>query len=60
MAANSRSQALMRRIGMTSNPAEDFDDPDVDEVPLRRHVVYRKLRDSHLASGHNGVVSCTS
>jgi RimJ/RimL family protein N-acetyltransferase len=51
MAANSRSQALMRRIGMTSNPAEDFDDPDVDEVPFRRHVVYRKLRDSHLASG---------
>jgi RimJ/RimL family protein N-acetyltransferase len=50
MAANSRSQALMRRIGMTTDPAEDFDDPDVDAVPLRRHVVYRKLRDSHLPS----------
>ena len=35
----------MRRIGMTTDPAEDFDDPDVDEGPLRRHVVYRKLRD---------------
>jgi hypothetical protein len=35
----------MRRIGMTRDPAEDFDDPDVDEVPLRRHVVYRKRRD---------------
>jgi RimJ/RimL family protein N-acetyltransferase len=45
MAGNVRSQAVMRRIGMTTDPAEDFDDPDVDEGPLRRHVVYRKLRD---------------
>jgi hypothetical protein len=35
----------MRRIGMTSDPAEDFDDPGVDEGPLRRPVLYRKLRD---------------
>jgi RimJ/RimL family protein N-acetyltransferase len=42
MARNVRSQAVMRRIGMTTDPAEDFDDPDVDEGPLRRHVVYRK------------------
>jgi hypothetical protein len=34
----------MRRIGMTSDPAEDFDDPDVDERPLRRHVVYQATR----------------
>ena len=45
MARNVRSQAVMRRIGMTTDPIEDFDDPDVDEGPLRRHVVYRKLRD---------------
>ncbi len=45
MARNVRSQAVMRRIGMTTDPAEDFDDPDVDEGPFRRHVVYRKLRD---------------
>jgi RimJ/RimL family protein N-acetyltransferase len=45
MAGNLRSRAVMRRIGMTSDPAEDFDDPDVDEGLLRRHVVYRKLRD---------------
>jgi RimJ/RimL family protein N-acetyltransferase len=45
MARNVRSQAVMRRIGMTTDPAEDFDDPDVDEDPLRRHVVYRKRRD---------------
>jgi RimJ/RimL family protein N-acetyltransferase len=45
MTANLRSQAVMRRIGMTTDPAEDFDDLDVEEGPLRRHVVYRKLRD---------------
>jgi RimJ/RimL family protein N-acetyltransferase len=45
VAGNLRSQAVMRRIGMTSDPAEDFDDPDVDAGPLRRYVVYRKLRD---------------
>ena len=44
-AGNLRSQAVMRRIGMTSDPAEDFDDPDADEGPLRRYVVYRKPRD---------------
>ena len=44
MALNLRSQAVMRRIGMISDPADDFDDQDVDEGPLRRHLVYRKLR----------------
>jgi len=43
MARNLRSQAVMRRIGMTRDPAEDFDDPNVEEPPLRRHVVYRIL-----------------
>jgi RimJ/RimL family protein N-acetyltransferase len=45
-ATNLRSQAVMRRIGMTSDPAEDFDDPNVDDGPLGRQVVYRKLRDA--------------
>ncbi|MEY9966969.1 RimJ/RimL family protein N-acetyltransferase [Streptacidiphilus sp. MAP12-16] len=45
MAENLRSQAVMRRIAMTTDPAEDFDDPDVEPGPLRRHVVYRKRRD---------------
>ena len=45
MARNLRSRAVMARIGMTTDPAEDFDDPDVDAGPLRRYVVYRKLRD---------------
>jgi len=42
-ATNLRSQAVMRRIGMTTDPADDFDDPEVDEGPLRRQVLYRKL-----------------
>lgn len=40
-ATNLRSQAVMRRLGMTRNPADDFDDPDVPEGPLRRNVVFR-------------------
>lgn len=40
-AANLRSQAVMRRIGMTRDPAEDFDDPAEPEGPLRRNVLYR-------------------
>lgn len=42
---NLRSQAVMRRIGMTTDPADDFDDPDLQEGPLRQQVLYRKLRD---------------
>src|SRR3979411_1153709 len=35
---NRRSQAVMRRLGMTRDPAEDFDPPRVSETsPLRRH-----------------------
>ncbi|MCC3771595.1 GNAT family N-acetyltransferase [Streptomyces sp. UNOC14_S4] len=41
---NLRSQAVMRRLGMTRDPAEDFDDPTVPEGPLRRNVVYRISR----------------
>jgi RimJ/RimL family protein N-acetyltransferase len=40
-AANLRSQAVMRRIGMTRDEADDFDDPNVPEGPLRRNVVHR-------------------
>jgi RimJ/RimL family protein N-acetyltransferase len=38
---NERSRAVMRRLGMTHDPAEDFDDPGVPEGPLRRSVLYR-------------------
>jgi RimJ/RimL family protein N-acetyltransferase len=40
--ANVRSQAVMERIGMTRDPADDFDHPRLDAAsPLRRHVLWR-------------------
>ncbi|MFJ2776486.1 GNAT family N-acetyltransferase [Kitasatospora sp. NPDC087315] len=50
-ATNLRSQAVMRRLGMTHDPAEDFDDPDVPEGPLRRNVVYRLVRGARPSTG---------
>jgi RimJ/RimL family protein N-acetyltransferase len=47
-AGNVRSHAVMRRLGMTHDPAEDFDDPTVPPGPLRRSVVYR-LRSPFLS-----------
>jgi RimJ/RimL family protein N-acetyltransferase len=41
---NSRSQAVMRRIGMTRDPDDDFEDLSVPDGPLRRYVLYRTLR----------------
>lgn len=39
---NKRSQAVMARIGMTHDPSDDFDHPNLPEGhPLRRHVLYR-------------------
>ncbi|MEU9385803.1 GNAT family N-acetyltransferase [Streptomyces sp. NPDC048279] len=43
-AANLRSQAVMRRIGMTRDPAGDFDDPTAPEGPLRPNVLHRIAR----------------
>jgi RimJ/RimL family protein N-acetyltransferase len=40
--ANARSRAVMQRIGMTRDPEDDFDHPELPEGhPLRRHVLYR-------------------
>lgn len=42
--ANLRSQAVMRRLGMTHDPAEDFDHPSLaPDHDLARHVLYRML-----------------
>jgi RimJ/RimL family protein N-acetyltransferase len=44
---NERSQAVMRRIGLTRDPADDFDHPKVPSGSrLRRHVLYRLERPS--------------
>jgi RimJ/RimL family protein N-acetyltransferase len=40
-AGNERSRSVMRRLGMTYDPADDFDDPTVPPGPLRRSVLYR-------------------
>lgn len=40
--ANIRSRRVMEKLGMTRNPADDFDHPGLPEGhPLRRHVLYR-------------------
>jgi len=40
--ANKRSIAVMKRIGMSHDPKDDFDHPKLPEGhPLRRHVLYR-------------------
>lgn len=40
--ANQRSIAVMCRLGMTRDPADDFDHPNIEPGhPLRRHVLYR-------------------
>jgi RimJ/RimL family protein N-acetyltransferase len=49
-AGNVRSHAVMTRLGMTHDPADDFDDP-TEPPPLRRSVLYRlrNPRPGHLA-----------
>jgi ribosomal-protein-alanine N-acetyltransferase len=48
-AENIRSRAVMRRIGMTHDPADDFDHPALpDNSPQRRHVLYRIHAPSEL------------
>ena len=40
--ANVRSRRVMEKLGMTRDPAEDFDHPQLPPGhPLRRHVLYR-------------------
>ena len=42
---NVRSRAVMERIGMKHDAADDFDHPSLGEdSPLRRHVLYRMPR----------------
>jgi ribosomal-protein-alanine N-acetyltransferase len=45
---NIRSQAVMVRLGMTHDPADDFDHPRQPVgSPLRRHVLYRLTRQQY-------------
>lgn len=41
-AENLRSRRVMEKVGMTRDPAEDFDHPSLPKGhPLRQHVLYR-------------------
>jgi RimJ/RimL family protein N-acetyltransferase len=43
--ANTRSRAVMTRIGMVRDPADDFQHPTIAEgSPVRPHVLYRLAR----------------
>ena len=45
--ANVRSRAVMERLGMTRDPADDFDHPHLPPGhPVRPHVLYRLSRAS--------------
>jgi RimJ/RimL family protein N-acetyltransferase len=51
---NQRSRAVMERLGMRRNPAEDFDYPSFPEGhPLRKHVLYRVSSISYFARTEN-------
>jgi RimJ/RimL family protein N-acetyltransferase len=47
---NEPSRRVMERIGMTHDPARDFDHPSVPDGPLRRHVLYAIRRSDVTAS----------
>jgi RimJ/RimL family protein N-acetyltransferase len=50
--ANERSRRVMERLGMTRDPADDFDHPRLpDGHPLRRHVLYRLKAPTRAAPG---------
>ncbi len=55
--ANLRSRRVMEKIGMTHDPAGDFDHPNLPEGhPLRRHVLYRH----YAADGTEGMITAPS
>jgi RimJ/RimL family protein N-acetyltransferase len=48
---NRRSWRVMQKLGMTRDPADDFDHPVIaDGHPLRRHVLYRISRTTSAGS----------
>jgi ribosomal-protein-alanine N-acetyltransferase len=48
---NEHSIRVMRRLGMSHDPADDFDHPRVPDGPLRRHVLYRMRREQWPGGG---------
>ncbi len=52
-AINERSIRVMVRLGMSRQPAEDFDHPSVPDGPLRHHVLYRISKEKWLGPPQN-------
>jgi RimJ/RimL family protein N-acetyltransferase len=46
--ANTRSTAVMERLGMRRDPSADFDHPNVIDPKLKRHLLYRIGKDEWL------------
>lgn len=58
---NTRSQAVMGRIGMVRDVEGDFDHPSVPEgSPLRRHVLYRATAGGEPVGGSQSSPTVTS
>src|SRR5262249_55142221 len=52
-AGNERSRRVMERVGMTFNPADDFDHPNIlAGHPLRRHVLNRLTARDWAVAAH--------
>ncbi|HWZ44613.1 MAG TPA: GNAT family N-acetyltransferase [Candidatus Saccharimonadales bacterium] len=50
---NLRSRRVMEKLGMTHNPADDFDHPMLPPGhPMRRHVLYRMQRAEFESMAH--------
>jgi RimJ/RimL family protein N-acetyltransferase len=57
--ANVRSVRVMQRLGMTHDPADDFDHPRFPVGHrLRRHVLYRRMRPTTTSSGGGLLPGC--
>jgi RimJ/RimL family protein N-acetyltransferase len=58
-AVNERSRRVMERLGMTHDPADDFDHPLVPDGPLRPHMLYRASRPAPAlrSDGRSGTAS---
>ncbi len=49
--ANANSRRVMEKLGLTHDPSENFDHPNVDvDSPVRRHVLYRVVKTSYRSS----------
>jgi len=59
--ANTNSQRVMRKLGMSRDPADDFDHPRVPEGhKLRRQVLYRLARNDWVEARDSRQVSAPS